>query len=123
MNKIIIIGYLGSNPKMGVSANGTTVCRFRIASNRNHTKADGTTVQQTEWFSCRAFSAMAQRCNQMLRQGRQAYVEGTLGSSSYIDRDGNPRHSLNVVVQEFFALSPRESIPTTADHTTEPVAA
>ena len=123
MNKIIIIGYLGNNPKMAKSAKGTAICRFRIASNQHHTKTDGSTMQKTEWFSCSAFSAVAQRCNQMLRRGRPAYVEGILSTSSYIDRDGNQQQGLNVVVQEFFALGPKESIPTTADFTTEPVAA
>ena len=108
MNKITIIGHLGTDPKIFVPQNGSKVCRFRIASNRSFTKADGTAVQETEWFSCSAFGATGERCNQMLRQGHQAYIDGSVSGSSYIDREGNSRHNLNVIVNSFMALGPKE---------------
>ena len=114
MNRITIIGHLGTEPKISLPPNGNKVCRFRIASNRKYTRPDGTEAQQTEWFSCSAFGATGERCHHMLAVGRQAYIEGSISGSSYLDQAGNPRHSLNVVVHTFMALGPKEATPTTA---------
>ena len=108
MNKMLIIGYLGTDPEMHQTPNGTNVCRFRIASNRNYTKADGAKEQETEWFNCSAFGAMGDSCFQMLQKGKLAYVEGRFSGSIYTDREGNPHNSNNIVVQQFQALSPRD---------------
>ena len=114
MNKMLIIGYLGTDPEMHQTPNGTNVCRFRIASNRNYTKADGAKEQETEWFNCSAFGAMGDSCFQMLQKGKLAYVEGRFSGSIYTDREGNPHNSNNIVVQQFQALSPSGRRPPAA---------
>lgn len=111
MNKIIIIGNLGNDPTLGVTQNGHDVYRFRVASHRSYTKSNGTKADETEWFSCSAFGATGERCNQLLYKGRQVYIEGRINGSAYIDRSGQPQYSLNVNVERFQALGPRSAEP------------
>ena len=94
MNKIIVIGNLGSDPEMRYTPNGQSVTSFNIASNRRYRTADGEQREETEWFRCSAFGRLADVCNQYLTRGQQVYVEGRLRGRSYTDRDGQPRYSL-----------------------------
>lgn len=116
MNKVIIIGNMGNDPEHAVTPNGYDVYHFRVASHRSYTKPDGTRTDDTEWFSCSAFGTLGERCRQLLRKGRQVYVEGRIGGSSYIDRNGQSRHSLNVTVKDFVALGPRDFEPNGTTH-------
>ena len=104
MNKLSIIGNLGNDPVMERKSNGKDVCRFRVADNNNYTREDGTKVQETEWFNCNAYDATAKRCMDMLRKGRQVYIEGRLSVSPYTGRDNTPQANANVFVLSFLAL-------------------
>ena len=106
MNKIIIIGNLCNDPAMSRKSNRKDVCRFRVADNRNYTKADGARAQETEWFNCNAYDATAQQCMDMLQRGRQVYIEGTLSSSTYTGSDNVERTGISVLVHSFMALGP-----------------
>ena len=78
VNKIIVIGNLGSDPEMRYTPNGQSVTSFNIASNRRYRTADGEQREETEWFRCSAFGRLADVCNQYLTRGQQVYVEGRL---------------------------------------------
>ena len=107
MNKIIVIGNLGSDPEMRYTPNGQSVTSFNIASNRRYRTADGEQREETEWFRCSAFGRLADVCNQYLTRGQQVYVEGRLRGRSYTDRDGQPRYSLDITLTEMQMLGRR----------------
>ncbi len=107
MNKIIVIGNLGSDPEMRYTPNGQSVTSFNIASNRRYRTADGEQREETEWFRCSAFGRLADVCNQYLTRGQQIYVEGRLKGRSYTDRDGQPRYSLDITLTEMQMLGRR----------------
>ena len=108
MNRITIIGNLGNDPVMERKSNGKDVCRFRVADNNNYTRENGTKVQETEWFNCNAYDATAKRCMEMLRKGRQVYIEGRLSTSTYTGHDNTSQTSISVFVLSFMALGPRQ---------------
>ena len=96
MNKIIVIGNLGSDPEMRYTPSGQSVTQFRIASNRRYTTPEGERREETDWFQVSAFGRLGETCNQYLAKGRQVYVEGRVKGRAYTDRDGQPRASLDV---------------------------
>ena len=74
LNKVIIIGNIGSEPEMRFTPNGNPVTSFRVATNRMYTTAEGERRQETEWFSVVAWNRLAEQCNQFLTKGRLVYT-------------------------------------------------
>ena len=107
VNKIIVIGNLGSDPEMRYTPNGQSVTSFSVASNRRYRTADGEQRDETEWFRVSAFGRLADTCNQYLARGRQVYVEGRLRGRSYTGQDGQPRYSLDITANEIQFLGGR----------------
>ena len=107
LNKVILIGNLGSDPEMRYTPNGAAVCDFRMAVNRRYTTSDGEQKEETDWFRVTAWGRLAEQVNQYLQKGRRTYVEGRISSSAYTDRDGQPRASLEVTAEKVLFLDPR----------------
>ena len=100
MNKILIIGNLGSDPEMRYTPNGNPVTSFTVATNRRYRTGDGENREETEWFRISAWNRLAETCNQYLQRGSKVYVEGRLSSRTYVGNDGEPRVSLDVNASE-----------------------
>ena len=102
LNKIMVIGYLGSDPEMRYTPNGYPVTSFRIATSRRYNTQDGQSRDETEWFTVTAWRDLAERVNQYLAKGQRAYVEGRLESKPWLGSDGQPRSgneiTANVVI-------------------------
>ena len=107
MNKIIVIGNLGRDPEMRYTASGQSVTSFSVASSRRYRTSDGEQREETEWFNVSAFGRLSEICNQYLTRGQQVYVEGRLRSRSYTDRNGEQRHSLDIMLSEMQMLGRR----------------
>ncbi len=99
LNKVILIGNLGSDPEMRYTPNGAAVCEFRMAVNRRYTTSDGEQREETDWFRVTCWNRLAETVNQYLQKGRKAYVEGRISSSAYTDREGQPRATLEVTAE------------------------
>lgn len=98
-NRITIVGFLGRSPELKYTPQGTAVCTFSIATTEKRNDQEYTT-----WFRVSAFAKLAELANQYLDKGKQAYVSGSLRENTYTDRDGNPRHSLEVTASEIHFL-------------------
>ena len=86
-HKIIIAGYLGRDPEMRYTQDGTPVTNFSVATNRRRTRPDGTRMDETVWFRVSAWRRLAETCNEYLQRGSSVLVEGRLRP----DENGNPR--------------------------------
>ena len=91
MNKMLIIGNVGSDPEMRYTPNGNPVTSFRVATNRRYTTGEGEQREETEWFGVSAWNRLAETCNQYVTKGMKVYVEGRLSSKPYISRVVDPR--------------------------------
>jgi len=109
MNKILVIGNLGSDPEMRYTPNGNAVTSFSVATNRRYRTADGETREETEWFRVNAWNRLGETCNQYLQRGSKIYVEGTLTSDAYLSNDGEPRASLDIRATEVRFLDSRNA--------------
>lgn len=109
LNKIILIGNLGTDPEMRYTPNGTPVTSFRMATTRSYTGADGERRDETEWFTIVAWNKLAEQCNQFLVKGRQAYVDGRLRTRTYQGRDGQTRFVVEVIANQVLFLDKQQA--------------
>ena len=107
MNKMIVIGNLGSDPEMRYAPSGDAVTSFSVATNRRYKNREGQTVDDTEWFRVNAWGRLAEITNQYLTKGKKVYVEGRLSSRSWVGQDGQTRFSNEIRAQEIQFLDPR----------------
>ena len=74
LNKIMVIGNLGSDPEMRYTPNGAPVTSFSVATNRTYTTSQGERRDETEWFRIVAWNQLAETCNQFLKKGSSVYL-------------------------------------------------
>jgi len=107
-NKIIIVGYLGRDPELRYTPDGTPVCNFSVATTERKKDKTGEFHDVTTWFRVVLWRRQAEIAAQYLAKGRQVYVEGRLTQSEYQDRDGVTRTTLEVQGTDVNFIGPRE---------------
>ena len=106
VNKVILIGNLGKDPDIKYSASGNPVCRFSLATNESWKDKEGNAQQHTEWHSVVAFGRLGEICGEYLAKGRLCYIEGSIRSGKWQDREGNERKSHDIIARTLRMLSP-----------------
>lgn len=98
LNKVMVIGYLGRDPELKYTQAGQPVCRLNMGTTRVYTnKQTNEKVEEVEWHRITVWGKSAEHCNEYLKKGSQAYVEGRLRTSSYTDKDEIKRYSTEIV--------------------------
>ena len=111
VNRIIIIGNLGSEPEMRFTPNGQPVTSFSVATNRRYTTSDGERREETEWFTVVTWRKLAELCNQYLSKGRLVYVEGRLHSHTWEGQDGQKRYRNEIIADKVSFLDRQGAAP------------
>ena len=111
LNKVMIIGNLGSEPEMRFTPNGRPVTSFRVATNRVYTTAEGERREETEWFTVVSWGNLAEQCNQFLTKGRLVYVEGRLRTRSWEAQDGQRHHRTEIIANRVTFLGKQAVSP------------
>lgn len=122
-NKVTIVGYLGRDPELRYTPQGTPVCDFSIATTERRKDKSGEFQDHTTWFRVSLFGRQAEVASQYLSKGRQVYVEGTLTLREYTDKEGNARTSLDVRgsdIQFISSAADGEQQPARASATSAP---
>ncbi len=121
LNKVILIGNLTRDPEMRYTPNGTAVCTFGLATNREWVDASGQKQEAAEFHKIVAWNKLAEICSQLLFKGRKAYVSGRLQTRTWQGQDGAERSTTEIVIDEMIALGEgkgggqaEESYPTEA---------
>ncbi|QQS46695.1 MAG: single-stranded DNA-binding protein [Acidobacteriota bacterium] len=117
-NKITIVGYLGRDPELKYTPQGTPVCKISIATTERRKNAAGQSEEHTTWFRVTIWGRQAELAKEYLSRGRQVYVEGRLRLEEYTDRDGVVRISPEVTAQDIQFLGQRGEV-TAPVHGTE----
>ena len=99
VNKVILIGNLGRDPEVRYTANGRAVARFSLATNEVWNDAEGQRQERTEWHNIIVWGKQGETCAQYLAKGRQCYIEGSIRSRSYDDKNGTKRYVTEIVAQ------------------------
>jgi len=104
LNRVMLIGNVGTEPEMRFTPSGNPVTSFRLATNRFYTGPDGERKQETEWFTIVAWKKQAESCNQFLTKGQRVYVEGRLQTRSWEGQDGQKHSRVEVVANRVLFL-------------------
>jgi single-strand DNA-binding protein len=109
VNKVILVGHLGADPEMRQTPGGLTIARLRVATSETRTdKATGQKQEKTEWFTVTAFDRLAGICERYLTKGQLVYIEGSLQTRSWEDKDsGQKRYATEVIARDMRMLGGR----------------
>jgi single-strand DNA-binding protein len=111
LNKVMLIGNVGTDPEMRFTSSGNPVTSFRIATSRVYTTSEGERKQETEWFTVVAWRKQAESCNQFLTKGQRVYVEGSLRTRAWEGRDGQKRVTAEVIANRVLFLDRQALAP------------
>src|SRR6478735_10062144 len=105
VNKVILIGRLGRDPELKYTASGTPFCRFSIATDDVwNDKGSGERQERTEWHSIVVWDRLAEICNQYLTKGRLVYIEGSLQTREWDDKEGVKRKTTEIRARDMVLL-------------------
>lgn len=113
LNKVMLIGNVGSEPEMRFTPNGKPVTTFRLATNHTFTTPEGERREETEWFTVVAWNRLAEQCNQFLNKGRLIYTEGRLRTRNWEGQDGQKHYRTEVIASRVSFLDKKGGVPFT----------
>jgi single-strand DNA-binding protein len=103
VNKVTLVGNLGADPEVRAMSNGTKIVNLKLATSESwRDKASGDRKEKTEWHRVVIFNeALAKVAEAYCRKGYKVYLEGSLQTRKWQDKDGGDRYSTEVVLQKF----------------------
>lgn len=108
VNKVILIGNLGSDPEARYMTNGNAVVSLSVATSSSwKDKNTGETQERTEWHRVVFFNRLAEIVNQYLRKGAKVYLEGSLRTRKWTDKDNVEKYTTEIIVDEMQMLDSR----------------
>ncbi len=107
VNKVTLIGNLGSDPEIRYTQSGAQVATFNVATTERWKGQDGQVQESTEWHKIVAWSRLAEICGEYLHKGSKVYIEGKIQTRKWQDKDGNDRYTTEIIAREMKMLSPR----------------
>ena len=96
VNKVILVGNLGRDPEVRYTQGGSPVANFTLATNEVWTDKAGAKQERTEWHRVVAWGKTAEIARDHLGKGKQVYIEGSLQTRQWEDRDGNKRSTTEI---------------------------
>ncbi len=110
INKVILIGNLGSDPEVRYTPSGVAVAQFNIATSEEWKDKDsGEKKERTEWHRIMAWRRLGEICGEYLSKGQQVYVEGRIQTNTWEDKEGNKRYTTEIIANTVQFLGKRES--------------
>jgi single-strand DNA-binding protein len=108
VNKVILIGNLGADPETRSMPSGMTVANIRIATSESwKDKQSGEQKERTEWHNVAMFGRLGEIAGEYLRKGSQVYIEGSLRTRKWQDKEGRDRYTTEVIADEMQMLGGR----------------
>ena len=96
VNKVILVGNLGRDPEMRYLPSGEAVANLAIATTDKYKDKSGQMVEATEWHRVSFFGRTAEVCGQYLKKGSQVYVEGSIRTRKYTDKEGVEKYATEI---------------------------
>lgn len=104
LNKVILIGNLTDDPILRQTKSETSVCNFKVATNRDYINSDGERQEIPEYHSIVAWGKLADICANILKKGDRAYLEGRMESRKFVDKTGVERSVIDIVINDMILL-------------------
>lgn len=108
INKVILVGRLGKDPEIRSTPQGTSVARFTVATDEKFTDRAGEKQERTEWHNITAWGKLAEICGQYLKKGKLVYIEGSIRTDSWDDKEsGQKKYRTEIVANTMKMLDRR----------------
>ena len=104
VNKVILVGNLGNDPEVKYTQGGMAITTLSVATTSVRKDKDGQQIEKTEWHRVKLFGKLGEIAGEYLKKGRQVYIEGSLRTNKYTDKDGIERYSTDIVANEMQML-------------------
>lgn len=119
VNKVILIGNLGSDPEVRYTPNGNAVANATLATSMTwRDKQSGELQERTEWHRIVFFNRLAEIVGEYLHKGSKVYIEGSLRTRKWQDKSGIDRYTTEVIANEMHMLDSRQAGANLQDGTT-----
>ncbi len=115
LNKVSLLGHLGSDPEVRSTSNGTRVATLSLATSRQWKNQAGEQQEKTEWhrvvlWNNNRGTGLADVAERYLKKGSQVYVEGSIEYRTWEDREGKTRYTTEIRAREMIMLSGRGNV-------------
>jgi single-strand DNA-binding protein len=108
INKVILIGNLGADPETRAMPSGMTVANINVATSENwKDKQSGENKERTEWHRVAMFGRLGEIAGEYLKKGSKVYIEGSLRTRKWQDKQGNDRYTTEIIANEMQMLDSR----------------
>lgn len=108
INKVILVGNLGADPDTRYMPSGKAVTNIRIATSESwKDRQTGDQQERTEWHTVVLFDKLGEIAAEYLRKGSQVYIEGSLRTRKWQDKEGKDRYSTEIVARDMQMLGGR----------------
>lgn len=115
INKVIIVGNLGNDPETKYSGNGNAITNISVATSESWKGQDGQKQERTEWHRIVMFNKLAEIAGQHLKKGSKVYIEGSLRTRKWQDKDGQDRYTTEIVASQMQMLDSKGDAPAASD--------
>jgi single-strand DNA-binding protein len=110
LNRVMLIGRLGTEPELRYTQQGVPITTFRMAISRQWRDGEGNSRDETDWFTIVSWNRLAEICSQYLQKGARVYIEGRLQNRSWDDpQSGEKRYRTEIIASDMIILDSRQS--------------
>jgi len=96
LNKAMIIGNLGADPEVRYTQSNTALATFNVATTERYKDSNGDLKENTEWHRIVCWGRLAELAQQYLRKGSPVYIEGSIQTRQWEDKDGQKRYTTEI---------------------------
>ena len=107
LNKVMLIGRLGRDPEVKYLPSGRPVANFSVATSDRWQNKEGEWQEKTEWHRIVMFGKIAETAGQYLSKGSRVYIEGSLRTREWTDKEGQKRTTTEIDAREMVMLTPK----------------
>lgn len=97
LNRVLLLGNLGADPELKMTQGGQAVLKMRLATSESYLDKNRVRQERTEWHAVVVWGKRAEALGKFLTKGSRLFVEGSLRTSSYDDREGHKRYKTEIV--------------------------
>lgn len=108
LNKVMLIGNIGKDPEIRMTASNKKKVSFSLATSRRYRDNNGETREQTEWHNVVGWGKLADLIEQLgVHKGMSLFIEGSISYRSWDDPNGQKRYMTDITMETFQLLTPR----------------
>ena len=97
LNRVMLLGNLGADPELRFTQSGQAVLNLRLATTESYLDKDKVRRERTDWHSVVIWGKRGEALAKILTKGSSLFIEGSIRTSSYDDREGNKRYKTEII--------------------------